>query len=101
MIRRSCDWLVPELWRQRIHLARGGTDVFRPYPRETGLIQIHVPNADADDFLVDHVRRSVRIEWLNQITKSSDYIDSCTPDTRDMVGEIYRRDIELFGYEFA
>jgi len=101
MICRSYDRLTPELWRQRIHLARGGTDVFHPYLHETGLIQIRVPKAARDDLLVDHVGRSIRIEWLNQITKLSDYIDSYTPDTRDMIGEIYRRDIELFGYEFA
>jgi hypothetical protein len=45
VIRRSYDRLVPELWRQRIHLARGGTDVFRSCFRDTGSIQIHVPKA--------------------------------------------------------
>ena len=101
MIRWSCDRRIPELWRQRIHLACGGTDVFRLYLRETGLSQIRVPKAAADDLLVDHVGRSIQIEWINQTAKSYDYTDYYTPDMRDMVGAIYRRDIELFGYEFA
>lgn len=45
MIRRSYDRMVPELWRQRVHLARGGTDVFLPCFRETGSVFIHVPKA--------------------------------------------------------
>ena len=45
MIRRTYDAVVPEIWRQRIHLARGGTDVFLPCFRESGSIFIHVPKA--------------------------------------------------------
>ena len=224
MIRRSYDRLVPELWRQRIHLARGGTDVFLAAFSETGSIQIHVPKAagtsvshalyggnighrtaldyhrisarhfrryfrfgfvrnpwdravsayefarsggtewvrpipdpvyrsevfatfdrfvrewlvsaamdevdvvfrpqwtflcdERGELLVDHVGlverlaedlevvesalgRAIRPDHLNRSTRSVDYPDYYTPETRDMVAEVYRRDIEMFGYEFA
>lgn len=223
MIRRSYDRLVPELWRQRIHLARGGTDVFRPCFRETGSIFIHVPkaagtsislalyggnighrraadyerisrrefgryyrfgfvrnpwdrlvsayefarsggtdfvepipNSDYDspvfssfdrfvgewlvgadlealdvvfqpqwsfvcdrrgELLVDYIGRTesleddlgaveqalgrtIQPERLNQTDRSVDVSDYYTDETRDMVAEIYRRDIEMFHYEF-
>ncbi|MEM7140951.1 MAG: sulfotransferase family 2 domain-containing protein [Actinomycetota bacterium] len=224
MIRQVYDRLVPELWRQRLHLARGGTDVFRPCFRETGSIQIHVPKAagtsvsyalyggnighrtaldyhrisrrhfasyfrfgfvrnpwdravsayqfarsggteyvqpipdpvyrsetfatferfvmdwlpsasldEVDvvfrpqwtflcdrrgDVLVDHIGRTERLtedlavvetalgrairpEHLNRTARAVDYPSYYTPETRAMVAEIYRRDIEMFGYEFA
>ena len=224
MIRRVYDRLVPELWRQRIHLARGGTDVFLPCFRETGSIQIHVPKAagtsvshalyggnighrtaldyqrisarhfrtyfrfgfvrnpwdravsayefaraggtewvrpiddpvyasdtfatfdrfvrdwlvtapldtvdvvfrpqwtflcDVDgSLLVDHVGRverlaedlrvvesalgrTIRPDHLNRTERSVDYPEYYTPETRDMVAEVYHRDIDLLGYEFA
>ena len=53
MTRRSYDRLVPELWRQRIYLARGGTDVFRPCFRETGSIFLHVPKAAGTSISLD------------------------------------------------
>lgn len=223
MIRRSYDRLVPELWRQRIHLLRGGTDVFLPCFRETGSIQVHVPKAagtsishalyggnighrraldyhrisarhfrryfrfgfvrnpwdravSAYEFaraggtewvrpipdpvygsetfasfdrfvrewlvgasldeidvvfrpqwtflcdeqgrlLVDHVGRverfaddlavvedalgrPIRPERLNQTDRAVRSADYYTPETRDMVADVYQRDIEMFGYEF-
>lgn len=92
MTHRSYDRLVPELWRQRIHLARGSTDVFRPCFRETGSIQIHMPKP---------VGTSISLGLHGDNIGHQTALDYYTPDTRDMVGEIYRQDLELFGYEFA
>jgi len=44
-LRRAYDKTVPEIWRQRVHVARGGADIFLPCFDETGVLQIHVPKA--------------------------------------------------------
>ena len=45
--------------------------------------------------------REIRPEHLNTSASTADYPDFYTPETRDMVAEVYRRDIDMFGYEFA
>jgi hypothetical protein len=44
----------------------------------------------APDVSLPHVRRS----------KGEDYRERYSPELRDLVGERYARDIELFGYRF-
>jgi hypothetical protein len=68
--------------------------------------------------LVDHVGRTERLTdalrpveaalgvaiepaRLNRTERRLGYADYYTPETRDIVADIYRRDIEMFGYEFA
>ena len=33
-------------------------------------------------------------------TRKKDYKEHYTEETRDIVGEVYRKDVELFGYTF-
>lgn len=43
---------------------------------------------------------AVQLEWSNRSGDANDYRDFYTPDLARLVGQIYRRDVELFGYEF-
>ena len=40
------------------------------------------------------------LPWINRSGESLDYREMYTPETAALVRQIYRKDIELFGYEF-
>ena len=79
----------------------------------------HVADADGEIGYLDHVGRFEALEktrdWLAETlglpgvdalahlkrTGDSDYTKHYTPETRALVAEIFRRDIEMFGYEFG
>ncbi len=51
-------------------------------------------------FLRDRLGRDVVVVRRNASARADGYRTSYTPHLRDRVAEIYRRDIELFGYDF-
>lgn len=88
---------------------------FRAHPDSPTLFQYDVLY-DRGELLVDFVGRyerlkedfahvlaqigiSVELPWVNR-TKHGAYRAYYTPETRELVGRLYAKDVETFGYEF-
>jgi hypothetical protein len=52
------------------------------------------------DFIRVTTGAPIEVEQSNRSGESTDYRDFYTPDLAEMVGGIYRQDIEIFGYSF-
>lgn len=51
-------------------------------------------------FLETVLGQPVSIEWLNRTSDALGYRDAFTPETRDLVAQIYAEDIKRFSYDF-
>ena len=64
----------------------------------------HLGRVENLDPTIEFIRRatglSVELHRSNQSGESADYRDFYTPALVELVGSIYRRDVQLFGYDF-
>lgn len=94
------EWLDETTWRQHIH--------FRPQydfvtDRRGRLLLDYLGYLETLPADFAHIATRLGITATLQhtnVTEKSDYRAAYTPATRDLVGRLYRRDVELFGYDF-